>query len=111
MTYGSCDPFTGGSHASLVARGTEVAGFTGEGEQPLMAAIGAFEARESRGKITAAEEGFVGCDSVRFERTEYRAVFIFVIGGKGTPAVIHKLPERRGAGTAGLVDGWHKECS
>ena len=69
MAYRSGDPFAGGSHASLVARGTEVAGFTGEGEQPLMAAIGAFEARESRGKIAAAEEGFDGCDGGRFERT------------------------------------------
>lgn len=73
-----------------------------------MAAIGAFEARESRGKITAAEEGFDGCDGSRFERTEYRTVLLFVISGKGTPAVIHKLPERRGAGTAGLIDKWHK---
>ena len=53
----------------MVARGTEVAGFTGEGEQPLMAAIGAFEARESRGKIAAAEEGFDGGDGSRFEPT------------------------------------------
>jgi hypothetical protein len=59
-----------------------------------MAAIGAFEARESGSKITAAEEGFDCGDGSRFERTEYRAVFFFVIGGKGTPAVIHKLPER-----------------
>jgi hypothetical protein len=69
MAYRSGDPFAGGSHASLVARGTEVAGFAGEGEQPLMAAIGAFEARESRGKIAAAEEGFDGGDGGRFERT------------------------------------------
>jgi hypothetical protein len=59
-----------------------------------MAAIGAFEARESGSKITAAEEGFDGGDGVRFERAEYRAVFFFVISGKGTPAVIDKLPER-----------------
>jgi hypothetical protein len=25
--------------------------------------------------------------------------------------VVDKLPERRGAGTAGLVNGGHKECS
>lgn len=31
MTYRSRDPFTGGTHASLLARGTEVAGFAGEG--------------------------------------------------------------------------------
>jgi hypothetical protein len=49
MTYRSRDPFTGGSHASLMASGTKVASFAGEGEQPLMAAIGAFEASESRG--------------------------------------------------------------
>jgi hypothetical protein len=59
-----------------------------------MAAIGAFEARESGGKIAAAEEGFDSCDGVRFERAEYRAVLLFIISGKGTPAVIHKLPER-----------------
>ena len=62
MAYGTADPFTGGSHATLVTRGTEVASFAGEGEQPLMATVGTFEARESGGKITAAEEGFHGCD-------------------------------------------------
>jgi len=73
-----------------------------------MAAIGAFEARESRGKITAAEEGFDGCDGSRFEQTEYRSVLLFVISRKGTPAVIDKLPKRRGPGATGLVDGWHE---
>ena len=94
MTYRSRDPFTGGSHASLMASGTEVASLAGECEQPLMAAIGAFEASESRSKIAAAEERFDGGDGVRFERTEYRAVFFFVISRKGTPTVIDKLPER-----------------
>lgn len=32
MTYRSSDPFTGGSHASLMASGTEVASLAGEGE-------------------------------------------------------------------------------
>ncbi|MFN4805658.1 MAG: hypothetical protein ACK46A_14935 [Akkermansiaceae bacterium] len=40
-----------------------------------MAAIRAFEARESGGNIAAAEEGFNGGDGGRFERTNYRAVF------------------------------------
>ena len=40
-----------------------------------MAALRAFEARESGGKIAAAEEGFNGGDGGRFERTNYRAVF------------------------------------
>ncbi len=59
-----------------------------------MAAIGAFEARESGSKVAAAEEGFDGCDGSRFERTEGRTVLLFVISGKGTPTVIDKLPER-----------------
>ena len=94
MTYRSRDPVAGGSHAALVAGGAEVASFAGEGEQPLMAAIGAFEARESGGKIAAAEEGFDGGDGGRFERAEYRAVCFFVTSDKGTPAMIDKLPER-----------------
>ncbi len=94
MTYRSRDPFTGGSHASLMASGTKVAGLAGEGEQPFMAAVGTFEAREIGSKITAAEEGFDGGDGSRFERAEYRALRVFVIRGKGTPTAIHKLPER-----------------
>ena len=93
MAYRSGDPVAGGADAALVTGWTEVAGLAGEGEEALMAAIGAFEARESGGKIAAAEKGFDGCDGGRFERPEYRAVFFFVISGKGTPAVIHKLPE------------------
>lgn len=76
-----------------------------------MAAIGAFEARESRGKITAAEEGYDGGSGCGVERAEILAVFAFVVGEEVVPTVVDKLPERRGAGTAGLVDGWHKECS
>ena len=80
MTYRSRDPFTGGSHASLMARRTEVAGFTGEGEQPLMAAIGAFEAGESGGEVAAAEKRFDGCDGGRVDRTQCRTVLLLVFG-------------------------------
>ena len=73
-----------------------------------MAAIGAFEARETGSKITAAEEGFDGGSGCGVERTEILAVFAFVIGKEVVPAVVDKLPERRGAGTAGLVNGGHK---
>ena len=73
-----------------------------------MAAIGAFEARETESKITAAEEGFDGGSGCGVERTEILAVFAFVIGKEVVPAVVDKLPERRGAGTAGLVNGGHK---
>ena len=51
------DPLAGGSHASLMARGAEVAGLAGEGEQALVAAVGAFEAGESGGKIAASHKG------------------------------------------------------
>ncbi len=111
MAYRSGDPFAGGSHASLVARGTEVAGFTGEGEQPLMAAIGAFEAGESGGEVAAAEKGFDGCDGGRVDRTQCRTVLLLVIGKERSPAVIDELPKGRGAGTSRLVNGWHKDCS
>ena len=76
-----------------------------------MAAIGAFEARETGSKITAAEEGFDGGSGCGVERTEILAVFAFVVGKEVVPAVVDKLPERRGAGTAGLVNEGHKECS
>ena len=76
-----------------------------------MAAVRAFEARESGGKVATAEEGFDGCDGGRVERAENRAVIFFIISDEGTPAVIDKLPQRRGTGTAGLVDRWHKVCS
>jgi hypothetical protein len=49
MTYRSRDPFTGGSHASLMASRTEVASFAGEGEKALMAAVGTLETREAGG--------------------------------------------------------------
>lgn len=108
MTDRSRDPFTGGPHAPLVAGRTEVASFAGEVEETLMAAIGACEARESGGKVATAKEGFDGGDDRRMERTEGRTVLIFVIRGKGTSAVIDKLPKRRGTGAALLIDGWHE---
>ncbi|MDG1364806.1 MAG: hypothetical protein P8Q54_15150 [Akkermansiaceae bacterium] len=45
------------------------------------------------------------------ERTEGLPVVFFVVGEKIVPAVLDELPEGRGAGAAGLVDGRHKECS
>lgn len=58
-----------------------------------MAAIGAFEARESRGKITAAEEGYDGGSGCGVERAEILAVFAFVVGEEFVPAVVNELPE------------------
>ena len=38
-------------------------------------------------------------------------VEVGVVDEKVVPAVVDDLPKGRGAGTAGLVDGRHKECS
>ena len=64
------DPLAGGAHASLMARGAEVAGLAGEGEQALVAAVGAFEAGESGGKIAASHKGLHGPLGTRIQRPE-----------------------------------------
>ena len=43
------------------------------------------------------------------ERAEILAVPFFVVGEEFVPAVVDELPEGRGAGAAGLVNGGHKE--
>jgi hypothetical protein len=35
----------------------------------------------------------------------------FVTSEEVVPTMVNDLPKGRGAGTAGLVNGWHKECS
>lgn len=108
---GAGDPIAGASDAALMARGAEVAGLAGEGEKTLVAAVGALKSGEAGGEIAAAEEGLDGGDGLRAQRTEGLAVAGFVLGEKVVPAVMDELPEGRGTGTAGLVDGGHKECS
>ena len=76
-----------------------------------MAAVGALEAGEAGGEVTAAEEGLHGGAGGGTQGTEGLPVVFFVVGEEGGPAVMNDLPERRRAGTAGLIDGWHKECS
>ena len=105
------DPFAGGADAALVAGGAEVAGLAGEGEEALVPAVGALEAGEASGEVTTTEEGLDGGGCGGAERSEGVAVFRFVVGEKIVPAVVDDLPKGRGAGTAGLVDGRHKECS
>jgi hypothetical protein len=108
---GSGDPVAGGTDAPLVAGRADVAGLAGEGEEALVAAVGALEAGEAGGEITAAQEGFDGGDGLGAERAERLAVAGFVLGEEVVPAVVDELPEGRGAGAARLVDGRHKECS
>lgn len=111
VANGCGDPVAGGADAALVAGGTEVAALAGEGEKAFVAAVGALESRKAGGKVTTAEEGFDGGGGCGEERAEGGAVFFLVVGEEFVPAVVDELPERRGAGAAGLVSGWHKQCS
>ena len=76
-----------------------------------MATIRALEAGEAGGEVAAAEKGLDGGDGCWVEWAEGFAVFRLVVGEEVVPAVVDELPEGGGAGAAGLVDGWHKECS
>jgi hypothetical protein len=108
---GGGDPVAGGADTALMAGRAEVAALAGEGEEAFVAAIGALEAGEAGGEVAAAEEGFDGGDGGRVERAEILAVPFFVVGEEFFPTVVDELPEGRGAGAAGLVNGGHKECS
>lgn len=108
---GGGDPIGGLADAALVAGGAEVAAFAGESEEAFVAAVGAVKAEETGGEIAAAEEIADGGEDVGAERAEGGAVAFFVIGEEGVPGGGEDLPEGGGAGAAGLVDGWHKECS
>ena len=61
------DPTAGAQDAALVAGGAEVAVFAGEGEEPLVAAIGvgADEPGEPRREIAALEKIFDSVDGGR----------------------------------------------
>ena len=108
---GGGDPFANGASAALVAGGAEVASFAGEGEEAFVSAIGALEAGEAGGEVAATEEGLDGGDGVGAQRAEGLPMVSLVIGEEDGPAVVDDLPEGRGAGATGLVDGRHKMCS
>ena len=76
-----------------------------------MAAIRAVEAEETGGKIAAAEEIAHGGEDIGTERPHGGTVAFFIAGKEDIPSGSDDLPERRGTGAAGLVDGRHKECS
>ncbi len=111
VTDGGGDPVTGGADAALVAGGAEVAALAGEGEEAFVAAIRALEPGEAGGEVTAAEKGLDGADGGGWKRAERFAVFRFVVCEEVIPAMVDELPEGRGTGTAGLIDGRHKKCS
>ena len=105
MANGGGDPVAGGADAALVTGWTEVAALAGEGKKAFVAAIGTLEAGEAGGEVATAEEGFDGGRGGGVERAEGLAVFAFIVGQKSVPAVVDELPEGRGAGAAGLIDG------
>ena len=111
VANGGGDPVAGGADAALVTGWTKVAALAGEGEEAFVAAVGALESGEAGGEVATTEEGFDGGSGCVVERAEILAVFAFVAGEEFVPAVADELPERRGAGAAGLVSGRHKECS
>jgi len=105
------NPFGGLADAALVAGGAEVTAFAGEGEEAFVAAIGAKEAGEAGGQVAAADEIADGGEDIGSERTHGGTVDFLVAGDECVPGGGDDLPKGRGAGAAGLVDGWHKECS
>jgi len=91
---GGGDPTAGLSDAALVACGAEVAGLAGEGEELLMAAIGAMEAGKAGSEIAAAEKGADGGDGIGAQWPHGAAVVLFVAGEEVVPDVVDDLPQR-----------------
>lgn len=108
VTDGGGYPLGALADAALVAGGAEVAALAGEGEEAFVAAIRAVEAEETGGKIAAAEEIAHGGEDIGTERPHGGTVAFFIAGKEGIPSGSDDLPERRGTGAAGLVDGRHQ---
>jgi hypothetical protein len=69
------------------------------------------EAEKAGGEVAAAEEVADGGEDVGAERAEGGSVFFLVGDEEVVPGGGEDLPKWGGAGSAGLVNGWHKECS
>jgi len=90
---GGGDPCAGLEGAALVAGGAEVAGFAGEGEEVLVAAVGAEESGEACGGVAAAEEVLDVFDGRGAQGAHGGAVVFFVGGEEVVPGVVDELPE------------------
>ena len=111
VANGGGDPFAGLPCTALVAGGAEVAGLAGEGEELFLPALGAVEAGEASGEITAPEKGADGGDGLGAQWSHRTAVAPFVVGDEIVPSVVDDLPEGGGARAARMVDGRHAKCS
>ena len=107
MADGSGDPCAGVEGAALVAGGTEVAGFAGEGEQMLVTAVRAEESSEAGGQVAAAKEVFDVFDGLGTQWAHGGTVAFFVAGEEFLPDAANNLPQWRGPRAAGLVEGGH----
>ena len=103
------DPFSHGADAALVAARAEVPALAGEGEQLLMAAVGALEPGESGGEVAAAVELVDHGDGASSaQRAVSPAVAGFVVGDELIPCMVNDLPERRSPRASWSVNGKHK---
>ena len=87
------DPISQGTDAALVAAGTEVSSLAGEGEQLLMAAVGALEAGEAGGEIAAAVELIDHGHGIPTQLTVSPAMVGFVVGDELVPGIVDDLPK------------------
>lgn len=104
------DPVAGLTDFALMATRTEVAGLAGEGKEAFMPAVRTLEPGESSGEVSAAVELANDVNGVASQRAVNGAVAFLVTGFEVGPAVVDDLPEGRGSGTAGAVDGGHENC-
>ena len=102
------DPLANGAGAALVAGGAEVSALAGESEEAFVAAIRALVTGKAGGEVAATEKGLDGGDGVGAEWAEGLALLLFVVCEEVAPAVVDDLPEWRGAGSTGLINGGHK---
>lgn len=111
VAEGVADPVASGADAALMAGGAEVATLAGKGEELFVAAIGALKAGETSGEVTAAVEAIDDGDGIAAEGSVDPAMAVLVGGEEFAPGVVDDLPQGRGAGPAGTVDGGHNACS
>ena len=104
--------YLSGPRCQEVSLKNACSGFFGCGRLCVfVAAIGTMESEEPGGKIAAAEEIADCGEDIGTERPHGGTVAFFVAGKESVPGGSENLPERRGTGAAGLVDGRHNECS
>jgi hypothetical protein len=96
----SGNPVAGLTDFALMATGAEVPRLAGEGEEPLVSAVGALQPSESGGEVAAAVELANDVNGVLAKRTVDGAVAFFVPGHEVRPAVMDELTPSMQSGFA-----------